>query len=130
MNNPELDMDKPNLSIDNLNVAISREDQVVIVELEGHLDGTNSTLLHQHIESQIDAYDRAMILNLEKLTYISSAGLRVMLMIAKTLHSQKAELAVCALSEPIREVFVISGFNQIIPVYPSHAEALDAVSPR
>ena len=69
-----------------------------------------------------------MILDFENLSYISSAGLRVILITAKALRRQDAELAVCSLSDPIREVFEISGFYQIIPVRDTQADAIAAIS--
>ena len=62
-----------------------------------------------------------------RLTYISSAGLRVVLLVAKTLQQQDAKLAVCSLSDSIREVFEISGFDKIVPVYASTGDAISGL---
>ena len=56
-------------------------------------------------------------MDLEKLSYISSAGLRALLTIAKNLMGRGAKLALCAMSDQIREVFAISGFDKIIPIH-------------
>ena len=45
-------------------------------------------------------------------------------MIAKNLSGRNAKLALCAMSDQIREIIEISGFDRIIPVHPSKAEAL------
>ena len=71
---------------------------------------------------------KALILDFEQVSYISSAGLRVLLVTAKTLQGNGAELALCSLDDPIREVFGISGFDSIIPIHDSRAEALAAVN--
>ena len=71
--------------------------------------------------------ERALILDFEQVSYISSAGLRVLLVTAKTLQGNGAELSLCSLDDPIREVFGISGFDSIIPIHASRAEALAAV---
>jgi len=63
--------------------------------------------------------------NLEKLDYISSAGLRVLLATAKKLKAIGGELRVCSLNEIVTEVFDISGFDLILTVLPSESEALD-----
>ena len=68
-----------------------------------------------------------MVLDFEGISYISSAGLRVVLLVAKTLQKQKAKMAVCSLSESIREIFEISGFDKIIPVHGSRADAVAGV---
>ena len=68
-----------------------------------------------------------MVLDFEGISYISSAGLRVVLLVAKTLQKQNAKMAVCSLSDSIREIFEISGFDKIIPVHGSRADALAGV---
>ena len=64
-------------------------------------------------------------MNFEKLDYISSAGLRVLLAAAKQLKGIDGELRICSLNEVVREVFDISGFTTIFKVFGSESEALD-----
>lgn len=59
-----------------------------------------------------------------RLAYVSSAGLRVFLMAAKTMKTKGGTLAICALPPTVEEVFIVSGFSKIIPIHPS----LDAVT--
>lgn len=56
--------------------------------------------------------------------YISSAGLRALFVVQKRLKAKKARLAGFALSPYVREVFEISGFNQVIPLYENEPAAL------
>ena len=76
----------------------------------------------------IKASDSAVILDFEQLSYISSAGLRVVLLAAKELRKQNKQFGVCSLAGSILEVFKISGFDQIIPVHASQSEAIAAVT--
>ena len=71
---------------------------------------------------------KVAILDLEQLSYISSAGLRVILMTAKGLERREVKFGICSLSESIQEVFQISGFDKIIPVNSSQAEAIQALA--
>ena len=64
-------------------------------------------------------------MNFEKLDYISSAGLRVLLTAAKQLKRVDGELRICSLNEVVAEVFDISGFTTIFKVFRSESEALD-----
>ena len=89
----------------------------VIVKAVGRVDGANARDFHEGLEASIGADGESMVLDFEGLSYISSAGLRVVLLVAKTLQQQNAKLAVCSLSDSIREVFEISGFDKIVPVY-------------
>ena len=65
-------------------------------------------------------------LDLEHLSYISSAGLRVILLVAQQLQGRAVKFSVCSLPESVREVFQISGFDQIISTYATRASALSA----
>ncbi len=111
-----------------MGISTEREGATLIAKTEGRVDGANAREFQDALEEAIDPADRAVILDLENLSYISSAGLRVILLTAKTLRKQDASLSVCSLSEPIRQVFEISGFDKIIPIHASQAEAVAAVS--
>ena len=107
-----------------MDVAAERQDDVLSVLVSGRIDGSNAAAFEETIRAAIAESDRAVIMDFEKLSYISSAGLRVLLTIAKNLSGRDAKLALCAMSDQIREVFETSGFDKIIPVHPSKAEAL------
>ena len=105
-------------------VNTERNGDALIAKTEGRVDGVNAREFQVALETALDAGESAVILDMEQLSYISSAGLRVILLTAKTLQNQKAKFAVCSLSESVREVFEISGFDKIISIHPSQAEAL------
>ena len=107
-------------------IETERQGDTLIAKTDGRVDGTNAREFQTDLEAAIDANDRAVILNMEKLSYISSAGLRVILLMAKVLQGRNAKFAVCSLSEPIHEVFAISGFDKIISIHASQAQALAA----
>lgn len=99
----------------------------VIVKAVGRVDGANARDFHEGLEASIGADGESMVLDFEGLSYISSAGLRVVLLVAKTLQQKNAKLAVCSLSDSIREVFEISGFDKIVPVYSDTGEAVSGL---
>ncbi|MCY3800173.1 MAG: STAS domain-containing protein [Chloroflexi bacterium] len=109
-------------------ISTSREGQTLIVKTEDRIDGANAREFQVDLEAAIDPNDRGLVLDLEQLSYVSSAGLRVILLTAKTLRKQNAKLAVCSLSDSVREVFEISGFDKIIPVHDNQAEAAAALA--
>ena len=109
-----------------MEISIERQDGMLIARTTGRVDGTNAQEFQDALTDAIETSDRLVLLDLGQLSYISSAGLRVILLTAKAIGRQDAELAVCSLSDPVREVFEISGFDQIIPVRDSQAEAIAA----
>ena len=66
-----------------------------------------------------------MLIDFKSLDYISSAGLRVLIMVAKKLKAAQGSLVLCNLDEKIYEVFNVSGFTAIFDICTTQEEALD-----
>ena len=109
-----------------MELETERQGDTLIAKTDGRVDGANAREFQSALEAAIDDNTSAVILDMERLSYISSAGLRVILLTAKSLQGRNAKFAVCSLSESIQEVFEISGFDKIISIHPSQAEALAA----
>ena len=62
--------------------------------------------------------------NFENLEYISSAGLRVVLVIAKKLKPVNGQMLISNLKGVVKEVFEISGFTSLLQIYETEEEAL------
>ena len=69
-----------------------------------------------------------LVIDMAGVEYISSVGLRVLMLASKQTKAQGAPLAVCELQPVVREIFEISRFNLVMQVFPSLREALAAVS--
>ena len=105
-----------------------RDNGTLIIQTEERVDSVNAQAFYQELDSAIESDDRAVVMDMEKLAYISSAGLRVILQTARKLQQQNAKFAICSLSGTVREVFEISGFDRVIDIHSSQAEAVAAVS--
>lgn len=108
-------------------ISTEREGWVLVIKAEGRIDGSNAAKFLDSVEAVIDQNDDAVILDFTQLDYISSAGLRIILLIAKDLRQKKVKFAVCSLSTSVHEIFMISGFDQIIDVHKSSASAVAAL---
>ena len=104
-----------------------REGGTLIAKAEARIDGANAKAFQDELESVIEREDHAVILDLENLFYISSAGLRVILLTAKALQRQETEFAVCSLSDSVKEIFQISGFDKIISMHSTVDDAKNAL---
>ena len=111
-----------------MDIQTERENGTLIAKAEGRIDGVNARDFEEALKNAISGDDSTVVMDLAGLSYISSAGLRVILLIAKTLRKRNADLMLCSLSDPIREVFEISGFDKIISVHASREKALAAIS--
>ena len=108
-------------------LTTEKSGQTLIVSAKGRIDGANATEVQGVLSSAFEPGVKLMLLDLGGLTYISSAGLRVIMLTARTLDRSGAKFAVGSPSGPIREVFQISGFDQIIPIFDSQAEAIESL---
>jgi len=116
----------PALSGIKLSVLNATPDGALVIALEGRVDANTMRRFERAIEVVRKACDVAMILDCRNLDYISSAGLRVVLALAKSLRQEGAELGLCSVTDEVARVFNVSGFDQIIPVRDTQAEALAA----
>ena len=91
------------------------QEGIVIVNLKGRVDATNSEQLHDTIMREIEDGCNKMIINFSEVYYISSAGLRVLILTIKRFAENTGSFAVCSLAENIMRTFEISGLaNQLI----------------
>ena len=91
-----------------------KTDNALELKLAGRLDTTTAPLLEDEIANSLEGVT-ALTLNLEKLEYVSSAGLRVILSAQKTM-SKKGSMTVKNVCDAVMEVFDITGFSDILTI--------------
>jgi stage II sporulation protein AA (anti-sigma F factor antagonist) len=101
---------------------------VLVLMPEGRLDSSNVAAAEADFFAHLDRGPTKVVIDLERLNYISSAGLRLVLMAAKRLKHAGGKLALCGMQPQIREVFEISGFVSILTVVESRQDAEAAVA--
>lgn len=84
------------------------------IVLEGRLDTTTAPQLEEELKSSLDGVSE-LVFDLEKLEYISSAGLRVLLSAQKTMNNQ-GSMVVTNVDEAVMEVFEVTGFSDILTI--------------
>ncbi len=100
----------------------------LVISVNGRIDGLNAQEFHDNLDKEIVGSENPVVLDLEKLSYISSAGLRSILLIAKTLKGKNTRFMLCSLSDPIKEIFEIAGFDKIIDVIKSRSDAIATIT--
>ncbi|TVM17631.1 anti-anti-sigma factor [Oceanidesulfovibrio indonesiensis] len=100
-------------------------ENVRVVEVKGRIDASTAAEFGNAITALIDAGEARLVLDLEGLEYISSAGLREFLKAAKALKAKSGKFAVCGLRDYVREVFDMSGFDTIIPIHSCVDDAIE-----
>ena len=107
-----------------ISVDWQRQDEILIATLIGRVDSTNADEFQKMMEAEIAPKDRVLIMDFEQVSYISSAGLRVMVIMAKKFKGPYKRFGVCALSDPIRKIFKMSGLERAIPVIGTRTDAI------
>lgn len=98
-----------------MKIDVKKEDGKLYVELEGRLDTNTSPELESALGDSLDNAE-SLVLDFEKLRYISSSGLRVLLMFQKKMNSQKGSMVIRNVNELIMEVFEATGFCDILTI--------------
>ncbi|MFA6293700.1 MAG: STAS domain-containing protein [Victivallales bacterium] len=91
--------------------------------INGRLDAVTAAAAEADINKVIESGATRLVLNLAGLDYVSSAGLRVLLVTAKKLSRQNGKIVLYGLKDNVREVFSISGFLSIFPIAADETEA-------
>ena len=97
-----------------LNIKNNREDARLTVTLEGRLDTTTAPDLEKNLQESIQSVEE-LVMNCEKLDYISSAGLRVLLSAQKIMNKQGG-MKLCHVNENIMEILEVTGFVDILTI--------------
>lgn len=101
---------------------------VLAVSVAGQVNSANAAGLEAQLLALVENGECNWVLDLSRLDYISSAGLRVVLMLAKRVREQQGQLILCCLQQHVREVFDISGFLAILTVTDTRDEAVAQIS--
>lgn len=98
-----------------MNVSVNPADGSLTVMAEGRVDTTNSAEFQAELEKAVPQTD-TVILDCERLVYISSAGLRVLLFIHKAMDKKGGSLVLENVNDDIGEIFEITGFSDILNI--------------
>lgn len=108
-----------------INMQTGEQDGVKILTLSGRLDGDGSIRLHDRINEEIDYDKDSLLLDMSEVEYISSAGLRVLILAARTI---KNEFGLCNLTSMVREVFAMTKLDSAFFIYDDMGAAIQSMS--
>lgn len=107
-------------------MQISRKEEkgIHIFSLDGRFDAHSAGDVEKELNLTISKGARKLLVDMDGVEYISSAGLRVLLAVAKKLKKEEGEIKICCLKPYVKEVFDIAGFTQIFKIYDTAEEAI------
>ena len=108
-----------------MNILQETHGQVLLIAPSGRLDSETSGELELVLHDAGNAGRRHFVIDLAAVTYVSSAGLRVLLALAKRLDGGVGSVRLCGLSASVRQVFDIAGFTSMFALFPNRHGAVE-----
>ena len=105
-------------------IQTSIEDGISIIILEGFVDAHTAPQFENAVQAEIDAGRHRIIVNCEKLNYISSAGLGVFMSFIEELRERDGDLKICGLVPKVKHTFEILGFQDIFEMLDDQPTAM------
>lgn len=99
-----------------------------IIAVTGRIDANTAAEFEQKMMQTIESGNSNLLLDCAELEFISSAGLRALLILGKKLKFYNRYLIIAALSTPIKEAFDVSGFSTLFNLYLTVEDAFANVS--
>ncbi len=110
-----------------LDIGVLHEGSAVVLSLRGRLDGSNAPALIARMSGALEDGVGDLVLDCAGMSYISSAGLRVLLVGAKTCRQEGGRFALAALAPQCRSVLEMSGFLSVVEHHETRGAALAAL---
>lgn len=110
-----------------MDIELEEVDGVTVATLFGELDGRTAPAVQEKLLS-LPQPQHKLLLDLSGVSYISSAGLRALLMLYRQMANGEGEVALAGLSESIRDMMTVTGFLEFFNDYPTLEEGLAAMN--
>lgn len=107
-----------------MEIIEAKKGDALLIEIVGRLDAATSPALDKKFADVLDGGEKNFVVDMKEMDYISSVGLRVLLVMAKKTKAIQGKVLLCGLQEQVYEVFEISGFTTIFSIFQDQSEAL------
>jgi anti-anti-sigma factor len=98
--------------------------EVIAVAVKGRVDSTNADGLKQRLTTLIQSGSARLLIDMQGVIYISSAGFRVLLIAARAIEQASGRLVLCGIGGELKRLFDIAAFTDLFTILPSRDEAL------
>lgn len=110
-----------------MEIVQDREAEIVVLKLKGSFDSSAASGAEAGFAAALGGDVPHLAIDFTELDYISSAGLRVLLILARKVQEMRGKVALFGLLENVREVFAVSGFDRIFAIVGDRAAAVATV---
>lgn len=109
-----------------IDINVSGKEHVTLVEVSGRVDSMNASQLGDALASEVENGNTQLVLDLSKVDYMSSAGLRELVASLKKVKRASGDLRIAQPSERVREVLEMAGLDTIFHIYPTQLDAISS----
>lgn len=106
-----------------MKITSDKENDYYVIGIEGDLDASSCIILDKSISEAVSKGEKKIIIDCDRLNYISSAGLGVFMSYLQDFENNKISLVLFGLSEKVKNVFQILGLDQLIKIVNTKEEA-------
>jgi anti-sigma B factor antagonist len=110
-----------------MTVEVRTENDVAVVGLVGAIDSKTAPTFEAELRAVVDGHSR-ILLNMARVDFLSSAGLRLLVLLYRQAKARDGKIALAHVSEEIQDVMTNTGFRQFFIVADTEAEALAALA--
>ena len=111
-----------------MEISEQRRDDIIVLGPVGRINNDSSADFQAKLLGYVGSTATKVVLDFSGVEYISSAGLRALLMASKQSKATNGRLAVAALTPMVKEIFAISRFSLVVQVFETTAEAIAALT--
>jgi len=116
--------------MEEFNIKERKKEDISILYLEGYLDAHTSIELEKHFEKLANEKRYNIVINFEKLSYISSAGLGVFMAYIENVRKENGDMKLCSMNEKIFNIFDMLGFPILFEIVNDEAMAINKFEKR
>lgn len=116
--------------MEEFNIKERKKEDISILYLEGYLDAHTSIELEKQFEKLVNEKRYNIVINFEKLSYISSAGLGVFMAYIENVRKENGDMKLCSMNEKIFNIFDMLGFPILFEIVNDEAMAINKFEKR
>jgi anti-sigma B factor antagonist len=110
-----------------MEVTSKSSDNAIVIYVDGDLTTNSSPVVEAEINEILEGAVTNVVINVEKVNFIASTGLRIILKLGKRLGNEDLQLVVCSMNATTKSVFQMSGFSRMFPIFETEDEALESL---
>ena len=110
-----------------MEISATVEENVAAVAVKGRLDSSNADGLKERLREMVDSGSPNLVIDLQQVIYISSAGFRTLLITARAVDQARGRMVLCGIAGEVKRLFDVAAFTELFTIVPTREDALNAL---